>query len=79
MTISKLSYQTIVLRDCSISKIKDAVKTVTTLPSDILGKKALDSLAFARRFHTRENFANEFRDVVLEIITASQKNKEEAI
>jgi glycosyltransferase involved in cell wall biosynthesis len=56
------------LRDCSIDNIKNIIKHVATLSQSELQKRALLARKTARRYYTRENFAEEYRKAILEII-----------
>ena len=62
-----------VLKDCSIKKIKDIIKQVSVLPRDEMEERARKAWEFARQYHTRENFANEYRKVILSIIEDGNK------
>jgi glycosyltransferase involved in cell wall biosynthesis len=62
-----------VLKDCSIKTIIDTIKEVSALPQDEMEEKARNAWEFARRYHTRENFAKEYRKVIMSIIEDGNK------
>ncbi len=57
------------LRDCSIAKIRSVIRHVAALSQNELEDRARKAWKFARRYYTRENFAREYRRVILEIIS----------
>lgn len=61
-----------VLRDCSIANIKKIIRHITRLSQNELEERAKSTWKFARRYHTRENFAKEYRKAILEIIDEVQ-------
>jgi len=63
----------IMLRSCSIEDIRASVQTVAGLPSQELKRMARRAWEFARANHTRERFAERYREVIVEILTAANK------
>ncbi len=64
-----------ILKDCSIDVIKDAVHNISNLPSEELWRMALKTWEFARANHTRKRFAEEYRKVIEHIIIAQKRLK----
>ena len=64
------------LSDCSIENIKDAISIISTLSNDELEEKTSKVWEFARRNYTRDNFAKEYRKVILEIIEEVDAKRE---
>jgi len=64
------------LPDCSIEKIKDAIKIISTLSNDELEEKTSKVWDFARRNYTRDNFSIEYRRVILEIVQEVHEKKQ---
>lgn len=60
------------LINCSINDIKDVVKRVASLPTDEMESRSRKTWEFARTFHTRTNFTEEYRRVIQKIIVDSQ-------
>jgi glycosyltransferase involved in cell wall biosynthesis len=60
----------LVLRECSIAEIKNAVRTVSELPCQELQMRARKAWEFARNHHTREKFAEAYRGAALKILAA---------
>ena len=58
----------VVLKDNSINTIKNTVHMVSTFPSDQLRVMARKAWERARATHTREQFADEFKTIVLNIM-----------
>jgi glycosyltransferase involved in cell wall biosynthesis len=58
------------LNECTVSEIKAAVRTVSSLPIAELKFRARNAWEYARAHHTREKFAEEYRRVVLQILSA---------
>jgi hypothetical protein len=56
------------LHDCSTGGIKDMIRHVASFSSDEIKARARKAWEFARTYHTRENFAKEYKRVILEII-----------
>ena len=63
------------LRDCSITSVKNIIKRVASLSPNEIEDKAYRAWEFARRYHTRENFAREYRNVILKIIEDVENNR----
>jgi glycosyltransferase involved in cell wall biosynthesis len=57
------------LQSCSIEKIREAVRFVSDLPCQDLKEMSLRAWKVARTYYTRENFAEEFRKAITNIIT----------
>lgn len=58
----------VVFKDNSIDTIKNAVQTVSKLPSGQLQQMARKAWEFARATHTREKFTEEYKKLVLDIL-----------
>ncbi len=56
------------LTDCSIEKIIEVIHMISALSNKELEEKSSKVWEFARRHYTRDNFSNEYRRVILEII-----------
>ncbi len=63
------------LKDCSLASIKSTIKHITTISKNEFQERARSCWNFSRDNYTRENFALEFRRVILEII-ADRQGKE---
>ena len=63
------------LNDCSIANIINIIRKVARLSPNELEKMAYKAWEFARRYHTRENFAGEYRKLILNIIEHVQNSK----
>ena len=59
----------IVLKDCSIDQIKEAVINVSQLSEAQLEDMSRQSWEYARSVHTRENFIKDYRCAVKKIIS----------
>jgi glycosyltransferase involved in cell wall biosynthesis len=59
----------VILRDCSIEEIKSSIRMVSDLPAQELKRMARKAWEFARANHTRERFAQEYRKVIVKILT----------
>ena len=59
-----------ILHQCSIHEIQRAVEAVAALDSAKATQRARDAWQYARRVHTRENFAREYRRAMHSILTA---------
>jgi glycosyltransferase involved in cell wall biosynthesis len=57
------------LNDCSVGEIKNAVRTVSSLPVHELERMARSAWGYARANHTRERFTEEFRNFIVKILT----------
>jgi glycosyltransferase involved in cell wall biosynthesis len=58
------------LKDCSIENIKEAIRMVSSVSAQELQERARWAWEFARANHTREKFAEVYRQVVTKIITS---------
>jgi glycosyltransferase involved in cell wall biosynthesis len=58
------------LQDCSVEGIKDSIRMAASLSADAARERARQSWEFARANHTREKFAEAYRQVVRAIIAA---------
>ena len=56
------------LESCSIDNIKKCVKTVANLPEQELKQRSKMAWDFARSHHTKENFADKYRQFVTSLI-----------
>jgi glycosyltransferase involved in cell wall biosynthesis len=63
----------VVLRDCSIEEIRNAIRRISDLPAQELRQMARKAWEFARANHTRETFANEYRKAISAILTDLRK------
>lgn len=68
----------IVLTACSMEEIKNSIRTLSGLPSQVLRLMARKAWGFARANHTRERFAEKYRQVIAQII-ASHKPRGGAV
>ena len=59
------------LKDLSVENIRDSIRLVASLPAQELKKRARRAWEFARSNHTREKFAEQYREVVGTIIGTS--------
>lgn len=66
----------LILRDCSIQEIQNAVRTVSSLSADALAKMARKAWEFARQNNSREKFAQDYRKFISEIVSAHTENYE---
>ncbi len=64
----------VVLKDCSINTIKDAVRTVSSLPKEELELRARKAWEYARANHTRKKFATEYKNTIEKIIALESHN-----
>ncbi len=62
----------VILKDCSIDEIKNAIRMVSSLSAQELNLKARKAWEYVRANHTRVRFAEEYRNVVEKIIESSQ-------
>jgi glycosyltransferase involved in cell wall biosynthesis len=65
------------LRDCSIDNLKKIVSYIANLSEDKLQKRSYNAWEFAKSNYSRENFANEYRKVLLDIIGKEKSKKKE--
>jgi glycosyltransferase involved in cell wall biosynthesis len=61
----------ITLPGCSLQEVEDAVRQVSELPEARLEEMARSAWEYARRNHTREKFARDFRAVIEGILNPS--------
>ena len=64
----------VILDNCSISEIKNAIRKVSTLPVEEVKLMSRKAWEFARTNHTRERFAAEYRKTIEKIITIHNDN-----
>ena len=55
------------LTDCSVENVKHVIRQVASLGKNRARDKAFGAWEHARKYHTRERFAEEYRKVILEI------------
>jgi glycosyltransferase involved in cell wall biosynthesis len=58
----------VILNDCSLNTIKETVKRISALPSEKLREMSRQASQQARTYHTRENFAKTYRNVIEQIL-----------
>jgi len=63
----------LVLRDCSIEGIKNAIQMVSHLPIEKLKKMAQETWEFARENHTREKYTEEYQKFAAQITSTQCK------
>lgn len=63
----------IVLDDCSVEAIREAVRQMATASTQELKQRSRKAWEFARANHTMENFQNQYRKIVEKILTDFQK------
>jgi glycosyltransferase involved in cell wall biosynthesis len=63
-----------VLESCSLEEIKDAVRMVASLPVRELRERARGAWEYARAHHTREKFAEEYRQAVSRILSQPRQS-----
>jgi glycosyltransferase involved in cell wall biosynthesis len=56
------------LENCSVEEIKKTITRVSALPADQLESTARRAWEYARKVHTRDNFAKEFREFATTIL-----------
>ncbi|MBL4903602.1 MAG: glycosyltransferase [Desulfocapsa sp.] len=61
----------VTLPDDSIESICESVKKLSNLPAVELKKRSKATWEFARAHHSRKNFTNEYKKIILEIISQS--------
>ena len=66
----------VILKNCSVEKIKNAIRRVSSLPTQQLKHMARKNWEFARANHTREIFATEYSKIVSEIMNAEIKKEQ---
>jgi glycosyltransferase involved in cell wall biosynthesis len=65
----------VILKNCSISEIKKTIQNVSRFPSSELARMAKSTWEFAQANHTRERFAQKYKETIEKII-ANQRNHE---
>ncbi len=63
----------VILKNCSIEKIKNSVQRIASIPVQELKQMSRKAWEFARKNHTREKFAQEYRKIVEKFISNSRK------
>ncbi len=63
----------LILKDCSIEEIQNAIRTVSGLSALELKMMAMTAWQYARAHHTRERFAEEYRKAVEAILATHRK------
>lgn len=63
----------ILLKESSIGEIKKSVQKISALPSGELKQMSLKSFEYVRENHTREMFAEKYKETIMKIIAASKK------
>jgi hypothetical protein len=65
----------IMLKENSIAEIRNSVKRMTKTPVEKLKQKSRMTWEYARKHHTREQFASSYREVIKKIMKlAPRKN-----
>jgi glycosyltransferase involved in cell wall biosynthesis len=64
-----------ILEDCSIASVINIIRKVASLSPNEIEEKAHKAWESARRYHTRKNFASEYRNVILNIIEDVENNR----
>jgi glycosyltransferase involved in cell wall biosynthesis len=64
----------VTLKECSIEEIKKTLRRISSLSGQELKGMARKSWEFARANHTKEKFAQEYRNVVENIIASYGKS-----
>jgi glycosyltransferase involved in cell wall biosynthesis len=59
-----------ILNNCSVDNIEKTIRYITTRPCSELEARSQGAWEFARRHHTRDNFAKVYRRVISEILPA---------
>jgi glycosyltransferase involved in cell wall biosynthesis len=57
-----------ILNNCAVDNIEKTIRYITSLPRSELEARSRRAWEFARRYHTRENFAKIYRRVISEIL-----------
>lgn len=63
----------VILNDCSVDRIKNSIKIVSSLPAETLRQMSRKAWIYARTHHTRERFAEEYRNIIEMILAARGK------
>ena len=66
------------LRDCSVANITHIIRHVAALSQNEIRNRSKKAWKFARRHHTRKNFAKEYRKVIMEIMAKVNARNENA-
>jgi glycosyltransferase involved in cell wall biosynthesis len=61
----------LILRSCSIEEIKNDIYQISSLPTPELERMACQAWEYARANHTKERFAEAYRQIILKIIADS--------
>lgn len=64
----------ILLKTCDVEDLQEAIRTAAALPAPQLKEKARRAWEYARAFHTREKYAEEFRTAIRAILAAPYGN-----
>ena len=65
----------VILKDCSISEIKNSIRMISSLPAEELRRMSRMAWEFARANHTRERFAEEYQRIVKKITAIHHEKK----
>ncbi|UVT19550.1 MAG: glycosyltransferase [Nitrospira sp.] len=65
----------VVLKDHSVETIKNTVRMIAGLPAEQLQRMARKAWEFARAHHTRENFSEEYKNIVLDIMNKKKSGE----
>jgi len=65
----------VVLRNCSVESIREAVKTVSGLPANDLKTRTRLGWEYARANHTKEKFAEAYSNAISEIVAAESRKE----
>jgi glycosyltransferase involved in cell wall biosynthesis len=63
----------IILNQCSIDEIREAVSSLSSLPVERLQEMAKRSWEYANKYHTRENFSNEYEKFLVGLISGKKR------
>jgi hypothetical protein len=58
----------VILKDCSVEQIQHTVQTLSSRPVQDLERMSRGAWEFARQNHTRDRFAEAYREAVLQIM-----------
>jgi glycosyltransferase involved in cell wall biosynthesis len=67
-----------ILPDCSIQEIENAVQRISNLPGKQLEQMARSAWEYARANHTKQKFAQEYRKVIEHILASGASKHEDA-
>jgi glycosyltransferase involved in cell wall biosynthesis len=59
----------VILKDCSLDTIRQTLKNISGLPSEKLREMSRKAWEYARKNHTRERFAEEYKKAITQIMT----------